>query len=110
VARFRRPEMMSVPEMSDSAFFERSVTLGIANGLHLVPCSKIAQLLRSYAGIARIRHEEYDADAKSIFDMVRLQALQGRLLTVRVEGPDAEAMVTQIALILETESFEKAQT
>jgi hypothetical protein len=29
---------------------------------------------------------------------------------VRVEGPDAEAMVAQIVQILETESFEKRQT
>ena len=92
--------------MTELAPIERNVTLGIANGLHLVPCSRIAQLLRAYAGAARIRHEEYDADAKSVFDMVRLQALKGRQLVVRVEGPDAEAMVEQIARILETESFE----
>ena len=95
--------------MSDFLIVERNVTLGIANGLHLVPCSKIAQLLRDYAGLARIRHEAYDADAKSIFDMVRLQALRGRELIIRVEGPDAETIVQQIQQILETESFEKAQ-
>jgi phosphotransferase system HPr (HPr) family protein len=94
--------------MSDAVTVERNVTLGIANGLHLVPCSKIAQLLRAYSGNARIRHDGYDADAKSIFDMVRLQALKGRELIVRVEGPDAETLVQQIVQILETESFEKS--
>lgn len=92
--------------MSDSFPIERDVVLGIANGLHLVPCSKIAQLLRAYSGVARIRHEEYDADAKSVFDMVRLQALKGRKLVIRVEGPDADSIASQIAQILETESFE----
>jgi phosphotransferase system HPr (HPr) family protein len=92
--------------MNESAPIERNVKLGIANGLHLVPCSKIAQLLRSYSGLVRIRHEEYDADAKSVFDLVRLQALKGRDLVVRVEGPDAETWAIQVAQILETESFE----
>ncbi len=92
--------------MNESAPIERNVKLGIANGLHLVPCSKIAQLLRAYAGLVRIRHEGYDADAKSVFDLVRLQALQGRELVVRVDGPDAETWAIQVAQILETESFE----
>jgi phosphotransferase system HPr (HPr) family protein len=92
--------------MTESAPIERNVTLGITNGLHLVPCSKIAQLLRSYNGMVRIRHNDYDADAKSVFDLVRLQALKGRELIVRVEGPDAETWAIQVAQILETESFE----
>jgi len=64
----------------------RDVTLKLENGLHLVPCSRIAEFVRDFPGTVSIGFNDQTVDAKSIFDLLTLKAPYGSVLTLEISG------------------------
>ncbi|MBX3436494.1 MAG: HPr family phosphocarrier protein [Planctomycetaceae bacterium] len=79
----------------------RNVSVKLENGLHLVPCSRIAELVRDFPGTVWIRREEQAVDAKSIFDLLTLQAPFGTVLTLEASGNGADHIIEGLAALFE---------
>ncbi|MGD9857279.1 MAG: HPr family phosphocarrier protein [Planctomycetaceae bacterium] len=79
----------------------RDVTVMLENGLHMVPCSRIAELVREFPGTVSIRHDEKSVDAKSIFDLLTLRAPFGTILTLEASGQGAAHLVDGLAALFE---------
>lgn len=88
--------MSQIPECS------RTVTVNAENGLHLGPCSQVAQLAQKFRSDVRIRKADLSVDAKSVFDLMILAASQGTVLVVEARGEDASEATEQLAHLFET--------
>lgn len=75
----------------------RDVTVKLENGLHMVPCSRIAEVTRDFPGTVVIRREDHAVDAKSIFDLLTLSAPFGTILTLEVSGEHSADLLDRLA-------------
>ena len=83
--------------MSDAV--TANVTVPGPNGLHLVPCSLIAQCAAAFSCKITIRKGATTADARNIFDLLGLAAGEGTVLNCEASGDDAsEAIKSLVAL------------
>ena len=80
----------------------QSVTVGLANGLHLVPCSLIAQAARRYECTVRIHKEGYAVDAKNVLDLMTLNAGSGTQLEIEACGAGAAGAVAEVVHLFES--------
>lgn len=80
----------------------RQVTVQLENGLHLVPCSRIAGLASQFAADVRISKDDHEVDAKTILDLMTLSAECGTVLTVSARGTDACEAVAQVAELFDS--------
>ncbi len=63
-------------------------------GLHARPAARLAQEAQQFEADVHLIHEDAQADAKSILDILSLAAAQGATLRVVAEGSDArEALI-----------------
>lgn len=79
----------------------RDVTVRLENGLHLVPCSRIVELVRDFPGTVAIRLKDKSVDAKSVLDLMTLQASCGTLLTLEASGDGAARLLDALAMLFE---------
>lgn len=92
--------------MSQTGTAQSEVTVNTANGLHLVPCSRIAELARSYPACEiHIRRAEATTtvDAKTIFDLMTLGALQGTQLILEARGDAADEVISKLVDLFESD-------
>jgi len=86
--------------MSDSA--TRTVTVNGEHGLHLVPCSLIAQAAAGFPCQIRISKGEQTVDATNIFDLMSLAAGQGAQLVLQATGLAANEAVDNLVRLFES--------
>ena len=82
---------------------ERTATVKSVQGLHARPARTLWDNARRFSSDVHILKDRLDVDAKSIFDIMTLDAVKGTELTVRAKGSDAEEAVRVIAELIETE-------
>ncbi len=75
---------------------QREVTIINVQGLHARPVMRFVDIAAKFASHIRIRKNEIDVDGKSPMEMMLLEAPCGTVLTLVVEGPDAEAAMEAI--------------
>ena len=75
---------------------EERVTVPNSEGLHARPARDLWETARKFTAEVRITRGPVEADAKSIFDIMTLDAAQGTELVVRARGSDAEAAVRAV--------------
>jgi phosphotransferase system HPr (HPr) family protein len=86
--------------MSDTV--QATVTVPGENGLHLVPCSLIAQSATAHACDVKISKGSHTVDAKNIFDLMTLNAGQGARLLLEAAGEGASDAVDSIVRLFES--------
>ena len=86
--------------MSDSV--SRAVSVKGENGLHLVPCSQIAQCAGEFECEIRIVKGDRTVDARNIFDLMSLNAGEGSRLELTASGSDAAQAVENLVNPFET--------
>ncbi len=94
IMSFSLPDVDS--SMHSTDVFEQEVTVLLENGLHLVPCSRIAELARRFPCQSQLIKDGIAVDAKTIFDLITLQAVQGTKLTIRTQGQDARELLEKL--------------
>lgn len=87
---------------------ERKVVIVNPHGLHMRPIAALAELARRFVSQVSVSKGTTVADAKSVMDMLTLNAPQGTELIIRGEGPDAEAALTALVELLNTFPIEEA--
>jgi phosphocarrier protein HPr len=86
--------------MSDAV--TANVTVPGPNGLHLVPCSLIAQRAAEFACQITIRKGETSADARNIFELLGLGAGGGTILNCEASGDDAPSAIQSLVVLFES--------
>lgn len=79
--------------MSSPESHRRTVTVLAEHGLHLGPCSKVAQAAQKFASKVTLEKGATVADAKSVLDLMTLAADHGTKLIVVAVGADAAQAV-----------------
>ena len=99
----------SLIEMSETACRE-TVTVNLADGLHLRPFSMIAESARSFAGAVHILKDSRSVDAKNMLDLMTLEAHQGATLILEAVGEGASEVIEQLVRMFETDFKEIEQS
>lgn len=89
--------------MNQQTVFQSEVVVNLENGLHLVPCSKIAELARNYECEVQIQMDDRRVDAKTIFDLMTLGASQGTHLMIEARGDMADEAIKRLTKLFETD-------
>ena len=86
--------------MSDAV--TANVTVPGANGLHMVPCSLIAQRASKFVCQVSIRKGTTNADARNIFELLGLGAAEGSKLECTASGNDASQAIASLVELFES--------
>lgn len=87
--------------MSDAV--TANVTVPGPNGLHMVPCSMIAQCAGEFACQIIIRKGQTTANARDIFDLMTLAAGEGTVLSCEASGDDAATAIETLVALFESD-------
>ncbi len=77
-------------DSSSEEYLSRQVVVASEHGLHARPAGKVAQCAQSFEAAIALIHENQEADAKSILDILTLAAGPGNSVEIRALGDDAE--------------------
>lgn len=81
---------------------ETAVTLANPSGLHARPATQFVQTAGKFKGTTvKVAANGKEIDAKSMIGLLGLGAKQGVTLTLKAEGPDAEAALTALKGLVE---------
>lgn len=89
--------------MSNKNVYREEVVVNLKNGLHLVPCSRISEVSRSYECEVRIYNGDHAVDAKAVFDLMTLSADQGTHLILEAEGTTGEEVLEKLVHLFKTD-------
>lgn len=84
-----------------AAFATRTVVVKNPQGVHLRPAELLAKLSQQYPCKIEILHNHERVDAKSIFAIVTLIAMQGTELCFEANGDDADKALEAIAKLFD---------
>lgn len=80
--------------------FEREFEITNRLGLHARAAAQLVHLSNRFASDIRIRKEGIEVNAKSIMGVLMLAAPRDSRVVIRAEGPDAEAALAEIGLLI----------
>lgn len=81
---------------------ERTVTIVNKNGVHARPAAEIVKTAGRFASDVTIVRDDLEVNGKSIMGVMMLAAECGASITIRADGPDAEAATDAIAGLVES--------
>jgi phosphocarrier protein HPr len=79
----------------------REVTLANPSGLHARPCHSLVVLAGEFESCIHLEHGGRKADAASILSLMTLGAVQGSVIRIEAEGPDAEKAADAVCALIE---------
>lgn len=77
-------------------------TIEDAVGLHARPAAMFVRAAGGFESTITVSRDDRSADAKSLLEILQLEAGNGAVITVTAEGPDAEAALVALAEVLDT--------
>jgi len=81
---------------------ERSVLIANRNGLHARPAAEIVKTAARYAAEITIARDDVEVNGKSIMGVMMLAAEYGSTVHVRANGPDADAALDALCMLIES--------
>ncbi len=78
------------------------VVVAIENGLHMVPCSRIASSVQGIECSVHIHNGDKSVDGKSVLDLMTLNAEQGTRLVIETSGSEAAAAMDRLKRLFAT--------
>lgn len=88
--------------MAESQVYRRRVTVKAEHGLHMRPCTLLAQAAKRFDSRIRLGNAGKKVDAKSVFDLLTLAAGPGAELDLEVDGPDAPDALEHLAALFDS--------
>ena len=79
---------------------ERQVTIVNKLGIHARPAAEIVKTSSRFKSAITIIRDDLEVNAKSIMGVMMLAAEQGAVITLRAEGPDADAALDALAALI----------
>ena len=89
--------------MRPTPVHRETVTVDLENGLHLVPCSRIANIAKQYKDCdVHVHKDETTVDAKTILELMQLNAGQGTTLVLEARGDGADKAISQLVELFQS--------
>lgn len=79
-----------------------NLTIGNRLGLHARPAMSLVDCASNFSSDIKIAKGAQVVDAKSIMQLMMLAATKGTELTVTADGPDADAAVAAITVLIDS--------
>jgi phosphotransferase system HPr (HPr) family protein len=79
-----------------------TATVRNAAGIHCRPSAVIVKSLADYEGQVTIEKDGKRSDLRSVISLISLALTEGQQVTVRVKGPDEEAVCRSVVELIET--------
>jgi len=79
---------------------ERSVQIVNKHGLHARPAAEVVKVASRFASEITISRDDLEVNGKSIMGVMMLAAEFGAEITLRANGPDADAALDAIAALV----------
>jgi phosphocarrier protein HPr len=79
---------------------ERQVKIVNKLGIHARPAAEIVKTSARFKSAITIIRDELEVNAKSIMGVMMLAAEQGATITLRAEGPDADAALDALSELI----------
>jgi phosphocarrier protein len=86
---------------------ERTVEIVNKNGLHARPAAEIVKLAAKFKSEITIVKDDLDVNGKSIMGVMMLAAEHGSTILFRAEGPDADAALEALAMLVSNKFGER---
>lgn len=87
---------------------ERNVTISNRNGLHARPAAEIVKTAAKFKADITLVRDDLEVNGKSIMGVMMLAAEFGATLILRADGPDADAAVSALAILIESKFGESS--
>jgi phosphocarrier protein HPr len=82
---------------------KQTVLITNPEGFHMRPITAFVQLASRYRSNVRVSRDDRSADGKSAMDMLtQMLSMPGSVLTVEVDGPDAEDCLNALVALFAT--------
>jgi phosphocarrier protein HPr len=81
---------------------ERQATIVNQEGLHARPAARIVRLASTFESEVELAKDGLEVNGKSIMGVMMLAAECGSSITIRANGPDADAAVQALAELVES--------
>jgi phosphocarrier protein HPr len=81
---------------------ERTVTIANKNGLHARPAAEIVKTAAKFKCDITLVRDDLEVNGKSIMGVMMLAAEYGSSLLLRAVGPDEQAAVDALAVLIES--------
>jgi phosphocarrier protein HPr len=78
----------------------RDVSILNALGLHARAAARFVQTANRFQSAIRVTRGDRTVDGKSIMGILLLAAARGTMLTIAIEGPDAEAAMHELCALV----------
>ncbi|MGA2582884.1 MAG: HPr family phosphocarrier protein [Tepidisphaeraceae bacterium] len=82
----------------------KDIIVSNAMGLHARPAMQFVDIANQYRAritVVRGGEDPYEADGKSVMQMIILEAVKGTPLTIKADGEDAQNAVIALAKLFE---------
>jgi phosphocarrier protein len=79
---------------------EREVVIVNKLGIHARPAAEIVKTASRFKSNITIIRDDLEVNAKSIMGVMMLAAEQGARITLRADGPDADAAIDALAALI----------
>lgn len=89
--------------MTQHSPFRQTVVVDNENGLHLIPCSWIAQAARDVECEVHVHKDGTTVDASNVAELLTLGAVQGTHLILEATGVDAEQAIARLVRLFESQ-------
>jgi phosphocarrier protein HPr len=95
--------------MMNHDMLHRTVKVLNSEGLHMRPADKLVRTAVGFQSKIELEREGQIADCRSMISLLTLGAMQGCELTLRAQGPDADAAIAAVSHLFESQ-FEESQS
>ena len=92
-----------VGSMNQQSVCRQSVTVNLENGLHLVPCSLVAQTANRFGCRIQIHKGDLTVDAKTMLELMTLDAACGTVLVLEASGDGADEAIRELVHLFESD-------
>lgn len=82
---------------------EQHAVIKNQEGIHCRPSSAIIKSIAGYPGNILVRGEHGESRLTSVLELMAMELAPGAHVTIRVEGPDEEAVCRKLVTLFETE-------
>ncbi|MCD6081396.1 HPr family phosphocarrier protein [candidate division WOR-3 bacterium] len=86
---------------------EQQVKIRNCLGIHARPATLISQTAKKYKSKVLLVKDGFEVDAKSILDILLLEAPQGSVLTLKADGPDEKEAIEALRELIEERKFDE---
>jgi len=87
----------------NSDILHRTVTVLNPEGLHMRPADRLVRTAATFQSQLELERAGQVADCRSMISLLTLGAMQGCELTLRAQGPDADAAILAITQLFESQ-------